>query len=274
LSVGKRTEVPDLPAIPPDTWFVFEIIANGPNVAYKLNGKPLVQEEGLTVRRGRIGLTVIGPIPGTVVSYKKIEIKELPASEPGWVRLFNGKDLTGWHQAEVHHHGEWTVAGGVLTGKTETGRLNVLYSDRVDFENFHLRTEVRTENSHGDLFFRTSPDVNIQGYSVAVTGFESPLRTGAVSVWTKNPLRFLPVLPGAPKRADRWVTLEVIANGSNIETFVDGTRITRATDATFRRGHLALNIPGFEIDGRPREGPKIIQFRKIEIKELPPSEPG
>src|SRR5258707_1112859 len=69
----------------------------------------------------------------------------------GWVQLFNGKDLTGW-KTHPDQPGDWKVEGGVLVG---SNIASYLYSDRGDYENFHLRVEVKL-NRDGDsgIFFR------------------------------------------------------------------------------------------------------------------------
>jgi uncharacterized protein (TIGR03067 family) len=67
------------------------------------------------------------------------------------------------------------------------------------------------------------------------------------------------IVPGAD--AGEWFTLEVLARGSRITIKVNGvTTVDEFEDTSFRRGHLALQQAGDKT---------IVQFRKIEIKELP-----
>src|SRR5919204_474003 len=59
---------------------------------------------------------------------------------PGnFVPLFNGKDLTGW-KTHPDQPGDWRVENGVLIGR---GPLSHLFSERGDYENFHLRVEAK-----------------------------------------------------------------------------------------------------------------------------------
>src|SRR5262249_21983127 len=59
----------------------------------------------------------------------------------GWVQLFNGKDLTGW-KSHPQQPGNWRVEEGLLIG-SGPGRVSHLFSERDDYENFHLRAEAR-----------------------------------------------------------------------------------------------------------------------------------
>src|SRR5205085_2533400 len=69
----------------------------------------------------------------------------------GWVQLFNGKDLTGW-KYHPHQPGDWKVENGVLIG---SGRASFLFSDRGNYENFHLRAEVKmNKGGNSGVFFR------------------------------------------------------------------------------------------------------------------------
>src|SRR5262249_5526110 len=57
--------------------------------------------------------------------------------EPGWVQLFNGKDLTGW-VAPQPGQGDWQVDKlGHLIGKGDP--RSYLFTQRDDYSDFHLR---------------------------------------------------------------------------------------------------------------------------------------
>ncbi|HTI49457.1 MAG TPA: family 16 glycoside hydrolase, partial [Planctomycetaceae bacterium] len=49
--------------------------------------------------------------------------EERTALEPGFRRIFNGKNLTGWHKnpAKIGHGtgGSWTVVDGAITGEQD-----------------------------------------------------------------------------------------------------------------------------------------------------------
>ncbi len=69
-----------------------------------------------------------------------------------WAQLFNARDLSGWrpHRAQP---GGWRVEDNLLTGR---GPRGLLFTERGDFKDFHVRAEVKI-NARGKsaLFFRS-----------------------------------------------------------------------------------------------------------------------
>jgi serine/threonine protein kinase len=64
--------------VPPDTWFVLEVIAQGSHFVVQVNGKVVADVRDRMFARGRLALE--SPAPVGVVYFRKIEIKELPGS--------------------------------------------------------------------------------------------------------------------------------------------------------------------------------------------------
>ncbi|HYO83340.1 MAG TPA: DUF1080 domain-containing protein [Bryobacteraceae bacterium] len=78
----------------------------------------------------------------------------------GFERIFNGKDLTGWHISAVNHHGNtqgWTVKDGVLLGtQDQPGNGGILLTDKK-YKNFEVSLEVNPDfGCDGGLFLRSS----------------------------------------------------------------------------------------------------------------------
>src|SRR5689334_17653698 len=65
--------------------------------------------------------------------------------EKGFVSLFNGKDLTGWHVAPDPKPNGWSVKDGVLQNRRPS--VNLL-SDR-EYLNFEIRYEYRVLGNSG-----------------------------------------------------------------------------------------------------------------------------
>jgi hypothetical protein len=65
----------------PDEWFTQEVTAIGNHITIKVNGKVTVDftDKNNTYKTGHFALQ--GHDPGTVVKFRKIEVKELPAEE-------------------------------------------------------------------------------------------------------------------------------------------------------------------------------------------------
>ncbi len=67
--------------VKPDTWFTQEVIADGNHIIIKVNGKTTVDfvDKKNTYTKGHFALQQHDP--GTVVQFRKIEVKELPAAK-------------------------------------------------------------------------------------------------------------------------------------------------------------------------------------------------
>ena len=80
-------------------------------------------------------------------------IAQAPAAkpaEPGWVQLFNGKDLTGWVKVGQE---QWTVEDGAIYGVGVTKEYGYLRTEQkyVDFD-LTLRFKVEADGNSGVFF--------------------------------------------------------------------------------------------------------------------------
>jgi hypothetical protein len=215
------------------------------------------------------------------------------ANEQGWVALFNGKDLTSWklHPKPspqitevipkekdgkvIAYEGKlkngkvvplWRVEDGILIG---SGPASHLFSERGDYQNVMFRIEARI-NDHGNSgqYFRTQFGPGFpKGYEAQINSTHGdPIRTGSLYPAFNPKLskedRANVVINKALHKPDEWFTQEVIAQGNHIIIKVNGKTTVDFVDKnnTYKKGHFALqgHDPG-----------TVVQFRKIEVKELP-----
>ncbi len=188
------------PSPPADSWVALEIQVQRQQITVKVNERPVIIDFPLGAYSGHGYLALQVHAPQTDVRFRKIEIKELPPSPPAeqWVQLFNGKDTAGW-KYHPRHPGDWTVKDGILSNG---GPGNYLYSERGDYQNFHLRAEAQLNRGYSGIFFRaqfgsswTDPagQPGLNGYSVLLTEPPHPnptgtLRTGATLKGTDKTL--------------------------------------------------------------------------------------
>jgi hypothetical protein len=195
-----------------------------------------------------------------------------------FVPLFNGHDLAGWksHPDQV---GDWTVKDGILHGST---RQSYLFSERGDFENFHLRAEARI-NTGGDSSICFRLPFNLQkwgsnlenygmtgGYEVDLHKIPSRLlRTGSIFVAhtrVEDPSQILfHVTDGSLVKADEWFVMDILAEENHLIVKLNGETVADCHDPLHRHhtGHMALHV---------FNAGTAVQFRKIEIRELPAKE--
>ncbi len=195
-----------------------------------------------------------------------------PAARIGeWVPLLNGKDLRGWETAG-NKNVTWTCEDQALVGRSSAQPAGLLLSDRADYENFHLRLETRlSEGAYGSLFLRCGPPndgtTGNKCYAIRIGASSgAPPLTGSLVLSAHLdeavPLLLADAAKVTPEPGE-WFVLEVIAEGNHLRVLIEGKTVVDYTDAnkTFTVGRIGLVC-------RPNS---VLRFRKIEIKELPPT---
>jgi len=114
-------------------------------------------------RSGGIPVPTITLLPGLnpVPDYDKVKAPDpAPQIPEGFVPLFNGKDLSGWHVSKTARHGrtpDFRVVHGVLVGTQQPyGQGGMLVSDRK-YRNFELTLEAKPDwGCDSGIFFRAT----------------------------------------------------------------------------------------------------------------------
>jgi hypothetical protein len=221
---------------------------------------------------------------------------------PKFVSIFNGKDLSGW-KIPAGDNGHWKVVDGVIDydAASEAKGDKSLWSER-EFGDFTLRVEwriketpyvnpnvpiIRPDGSHkkgpdGKPVQMAVPDsdsgIYLRGSSKAQVNIWCwPVGSGEVYGYRTDPQMPAEVRAGVtPKKfADRdvgeWNRFEITMVGDRLsvalngETVLDKARLPGVP----ARGPIALQHHGSLKDGRWDSPPSLVQFRNIEVKELP-----
>ncbi len=208
------------------------------------------------------------------------------AADDEWVKLFNGKDLTGWKMFDppsgnfksvkqvknadgkvtafvgVNKKDDkevtlWQVKDGMIVGG---GPASHIFTE-LEADNFHYRVEAKiNDKGNSGQYFRTKFGPNFPaGYEAQINATHGDkIRTG--SLYMPNVKEVL-VLDIAPHKADEFFTQEVIANDDHIQIIVNGKKTVDYKDSkkTYTKGHFALqgHDPG-----------SVMTFKKIEYKPI------
>ena len=217
-----------------NVWHTFAAHMDWPRLHVQIDGV-VVQDLDLsadeqlrdTLRRGAIGFQN----NGYAASFRNFTLTPLPESAAE-SPLFNGTDLTGWTVASGE--AQWSVEDGVLVARDGDGYLR----HEMLVQDFRLRAYIRTSPlANGGIFFRWSPDdPEDRGYEIQildVPGTDEP--TGSIYSHARG--EDLALTPG------QWELIQIIAEGGNVRTYVNGIPSASAGDLeVVRKGHIVLQM--------------------------------
>ncbi|HWA10049.1 MAG TPA: DUF1080 domain-containing protein [Opitutaceae bacterium] len=162
-------------------------------------------------------------------------------TESGFVSLFNGKDLTGWHHKDGPPldgktdpmDGRWSVHDGLLTVNAEKERV-LLWTTRDFPKNFVLRLEFRASvRADSGIFFD-----NVQ------------LQCGDFQTYAYKQLKSF--------KPQDWNAMEITVHDGSAFCTCNGEILETALKVPPLFGQLALEA-----------GRNAIEYRNIRLKELP-----
>jgi hypothetical protein len=201
--------------------------------------------------------------------------------DDGFVPLFNGRDLTGWVNANCAPE-TWSVTNGMIHC---TGHPTGAMRTERQYENFILEAEwhfLVSGGNSGVFIWGTSiaaPGVPfLRGIEVQVLdhGFNVPGKNewytthgdvfpihGATMkpFGRHNGMRSFPSEERS-KGFPEWNHYRIVCTNGTIHLSVNGKEVSGGEDCNYRKGYLAL-----ESEGAP------VEFRNIRIKELPSNNP-
>jgi hypothetical protein len=195
------------------------------------------------------------------------------AAEPQaqWRPLFNGKDFSGWTNAQGKSPGKgWVVADGAMFRKDSAG--DIWTKER--FGNFVLDLEFKTEGNSG-IFIRTgNPRDCVQtGIEIQVYKPAKPSKHSCGAVYDA-------LAPSKEMaKADAWNHVVITADNNRLEVVMNGEKIIdmdldrwdtpgRNPDGTKNKYHKALkDFPREGHIGLQDHGAKV-SYRNVKIRAL------
>jgi hypothetical protein len=197
------------------------------------------------------------------------------AADPGRfnqeIRLFNGRDLSGWEHFLVEDGAKmedvWSVEDGILVCKGEpAGYL----ATRGEYESFRLVVEWRWPEEPGNsgvlmriagepAMLPSSVEAQLRSGSAGdMYGFQGfkiggdPDRLSEVSIgWA------LRKIEGNEKEPGEWNRYEITVDGDRIRIVLNGKLVNEATDCEVRAGKIGLQSEG-----------GVIHFRTVTLTPI------
>jgi hypothetical protein len=234
--------------------------------------------------------------------------RNVPAAEPGgktddqgFVSIFDGKTLKGWHVSSKTGHGtggRWVVEDGAIVGSQDRpGNGGIVITD-AKYGNFEVVLEMKNDfGPDSGLFLRSTEngkayqalidyhrDGNLMG--IYGEGFPKPFVDRNFS-FTDKPSEIKAMdspfpLPVSPEKwpefwkHGQWNELRarIVGNPPTIDTWINGVQFMHWTDKEKQKHHpdeggIALQVHGGGYPGGVDLTKLYVRYRKVKVKTIP-----
>jgi hypothetical protein len=220
---------------------------------------------------------------------------------PGFVTLFNGRDLSGWTVPEGDN-GHWKALDGVIDydAQSDAKADKSLWTER-EFVDFVLQVDWRIKETpyvNPNVFYilpdgTHARDIHGKEMKLALPDSDSGiLLRGSgkyqVNIWCwpigsgemygiRTDAKMTPELRAAvtprtqaDKPVGEWNHFEITVRGNTVTVMLNGKAVIPGAQIPGlpARGRIALQHHGGKREGKWNSPPSLLQFRNIHIKEL------
>jgi hypothetical protein len=239
-------------------WNEYTIACRGNHIVQYLNGYQTIElidnDAQQRTLEGFLALQIHSG-PPMVVEFKDIRVKYLTAKFGEAVRLFNGKDLSGWSMKDDQRN-TWGVKDGAMT---DTGRpVGFIYTD-ADYTNYVLRVQVRhLAKVNSGVLLRATGLENRWPRSI-----EAQCKSGSMGDiynFGKFPMKTDPTRsrgawtgkmhPSNEKPIGEWDQYEITLNKGDLAFEVNGLLQNTATECLEIPGRICLQSEGGPLEFR------------------------
>lgn len=191
-----------------------------------------------------------------------------PSEATGWIRLFNGKDLSGWRASE--NADTFRVVDGVIVAHGE--RSHLFYTGDVQgavFGNFELWVEVLTKpGANSGIYFHTEwqeEDWPAKGHQAQINQTDEAVsKTGGLH-------GVVDLLNHSPVVDNEWYSQHITVRDKHIVIRINGKVTTdyHEPEKPQRKPEFAGRVVGkgtFALQGH--DGGSEVHFRQVWVKPL------
>lgn len=202
-------------------------------------------------------------------------------AQADWTSLFNGRDLTGWHQLNGKAH--YAVVDGAIVGTAVANTPNSFLVTDDTYSDFIYECEFMMEGSiNSCIQFRSLStqdyrDGRVHGYQCEIDPDRERLWTGGIYDEARRGWLYPLELNPSSKTAyfpGQWNHLRIECVGPSMRTWVNGIPAAHLIDSKTAEGFIALQVHSIrEADPAGRR----IHWRNLRIRtdvEEPTSNPG
>ena len=199
-----------------------------------------------------------------VLSVCLAHASSLVLAEEGWIELFNGKDLSNWKISE-NPSSFSVVDGNLVVNGNRAHAYFIGESGGADFQNFHLRAQVKTmPSANSGIYFHTrylADSWPNRGYEAQVNNSHGdPKKTGGLYDVQDN--------YKAVAKDHEWFDYEIIVLDPYIIVKIDGNTVSDYREPDdLDRPTRQLASGTFAIQAHDPNS--TVLFRKLQVRRLP-----
>lgn len=197
------------------------------------------------------------------------------SADTGWVSLFDGSALNGWHTfGETTVSPKWSVDSGAIHFNPATKGDDGDLVTNDSFANFDLKIDWKiAKGGNSGILFYVQDDKPKYGDTYA-TGPEMQVLDDERNEDNKTPSHragslydLIQATPGAVHAAEQWNNVEIVANNGKLDFYLNGVHVVNTTMwddgwkkmlagskfkqwpafGTFKEGHIAIQDHGFNV---------------------------
>lgn len=216
-------------------------------------------------------------------------VVRIGAIPDGFTRLFNGRDLTGWHVSRTSHQGTTPDVrvedSAIVLRQHPHGQGGLLMTDRK-YKNFELYLETKPDSgTNGGIFLRSSEggsayQVEVEGGGAGGTGslfgemmhVSTPVRaTGVQALWRQNDWNAFRIrVEGDVPRVTLWINSRLIYEAQLGRNDLIGARTDGVIALQAHWSAMTERVAGsFDMSASWKPG-AAHRYRNVAIRELAP----
>lgn len=186
-----------------------------------------------------------------------------------WVKLFNGKDLSGWTQ--LNGKASYKAENGEIVGTTVFNEPNSFLATTSSYGDFILELEFKLDDEmNSGIQFRSESEPDYQngrvhGYQMEIDPSPRSWTGGIYDEAGREWLYPMEYNAGAKSayRKNDWNTCRIECIGNVMRTWINGVATANLVDDAAPSGFIALQVHAV---GKPEEAGKKIRWRNIRIQ--------
>ena len=192
------------------------------------------------------------------------------AGDDGWIPLFNGKDLTGWHV--LNGTAPYRAENGEIIGVSTPGTPNTFLVTRDSFKDFILEYEMKMDDDlNSGVQIRSASlesyqNGRVHGLQIECEDTKRAWAGGLYDEGRKGwryPLEYNPAGKNAYRKGE-WNLFRVFAIGDRIMVWVNDIPVANLIEDVVETGFIGLQVHSI---GKSEElAGRLIRWRNLRLK--------